>query len=506
VRLAELMGAWSLATDLAMAAPLETGLRICQVATGLARAAGADEETQRRTYYLALVRHIGCTVAGRELAAISGDELEFRGGMRGLDTSSQRDLMPYVLRRAVGSQPWGRRPAALVNLLVRSPEIRVLGGAICEVGQMLVGRLGLGPEVQRDLALVGERYDGKGFPNRVPGEELTLPAQWAHLAEAVVGSLDVAGPDCAVEVVRQRRGKAFAPEVADLYLREAAALLPTGSDVVWDEVMRAEPGTAVRLTDNQLDDALRAFADFVDLKSAWTAGHSRDVAQLAGDAAVSLGLRDQPVRRAGWLHDAGRLAVSVLVWEKESALTRDEWEQVRLHAYYTERVFARPEPLGALGALAGQHHERSNGTGYHRGGASTSVEAGLLAAADVYAALVAERPHRPALPAADAAKELRREAQDGRLPPSAVDAVLQAAGHRAERRTTGAAGLTAREVEVLRLVARGRSTKEIAAVLVVSPRTVEHHIEAIYAKAGVRSRGAAAMFAMQNGLVSELDR
>jgi HD-GYP domain-containing protein (c-di-GMP phosphodiesterase class II) len=505
VRLAEVMASWALAIDVGMGAPLETGLRICHLATGLARAAGADEDTCRRTYDLALVRHIGCTVGSRQFADIVGDEVAFRGGIGGRDPSNARELMPYVLKASLARHPWTRKPGALVRLLREAPQVKELGGVICEVGQMLVGRLGLGTELQRDLALVYERYDGKGFPHRVPAEEITLPAQCVHLADAVIANLDAGGPQHAVDMVLERRGKAFAPDLSDVFLLEAPSLV-ADSDDVWDQVLTDEPGPGVRLDEAHLDIALQAFADFVDLKSSWTTGHSRDVASLAGEAAAMLGLPHRTVRRAGWLHDAGRLSVSVLVWEKETPLSREEWEQVRLHAYWTERVFARPASLAALGALAGQHHERMNGSGYHRGASTPTPEAAVLAAADVYAALVAARPHREAFTPIDAAKAVRWEVEEGRLSAEAADAVLKVAGHRTDRRTTAVAGLTKRELEVLRLVARGRSTKEIAAVLVVSPRTVEHHVEAIYAKAGVRSRGAAAMFAMQNGLVSELDR
>jgi DNA-binding NarL/FixJ family response regulator len=54
---------------------------------------------------------------------------------------------------------------------------------------------------------------------------------------------------------------------------------------------------------------------------------------------------------------------------------------------------------------------------------------------------------------------------------------------------------------VLELLVRGLSNKEIAARLTVSPRTAATHIEHIYTKTGVSGRGAAAMFALQHGLV-----
>jgi HD-GYP domain-containing protein (c-di-GMP phosphodiesterase class II) len=255
-----------------------------------------------------------------------------------------------------------------------------------------------------------------------------------------------------------------------------------------------------------IDEVLTAIADFTDLKSPYTAGHSRAVAGLAGEAAVRCGLPDcdaVALRRAGWIHDVGRISVGVPVWDKPGPLDHDEREQVRLHPYVTERVFARSPLLRPLAALAGQHHERVDGSGYHRAqhGGELSVPARILAAADVYAALVADRPHRPASTPAGAATALRAEARAGRLDGDAVDAVLVAAGHPARRRPAQVGGLTARETEVLRWLARGASNPQIAAALVVSRKTVEHHVEAVYAKLGVHSRSAATLRAVQHGLV-----
>jgi DNA-binding NarL/FixJ family response regulator len=113
------------------------------------------------------------------------------------------------------------------------------------------------------------------------------------------------------------------------------------------------------------------------------------------------------------------------------------------------------------------------------------------------------RPHRAALSAEQAAAELRADARAGRYDAEVVEAVLGAAGHRVSRRYEGPAGLTAREIEVLRLLARGLSNKQIAAQLVISPKTVATHAEHIYAKIGAPSRAAAGLYAMQHGLLPE---
>jgi len=268
----------------------------------------------------------------------------------------------------------------------------------------------------------------------------------------------------------------------------------------------------------------------------WTVGHSRGVAGLAERAAAVAGLPDADqvlLRRAGLVHDIGRVAVPVNVWAKPGPLNRDEREQVRLHAYHTERVLDAAAGLRPLARLAGSHGERCDGSGYHRGSRSAELPltAWLLAAADCYHAMGEPRPHRRALTADAAASELSREAEAGRLDADAVHAVLSAAGQvrphpaaperpppgpwpagssPAGRRPTGLAGqeplprpagLSERECEVLGLLAKGLATKQVARRLGISPKTCDHHIQHLYGKAGVSTRAGATLFALEHGLV-----
>jgi DNA-binding NarL/FixJ family response regulator len=207
------------------------------------------------------------------------------------------------------------------------------------------------------------------------------------------------------------------------------------------------------------------------------------------------------------LHDLGRIGVPNGIWDKPGPLTTAEWEQVRLHSYHSERILSRSSALAPLASLAGMHHERQDGSGYYRQATAATIPNGarVLAAADAYQAMTQERPYRPALTRSAAAEQLRSEAARGRLDPDAVRAILEAAGHAFTRRTRPAwpAGLSDREVQVLRLVARGYSNREMARLLYISPKTVGHHIQHIYAKIGVSTRAAAAMFAMEHRLVGE---
>jgi DNA-binding CsgD family transcriptional regulator len=176
-----------------------------------------------------------------------------------------------------------------------------------------------------------------------------------------------------------------------------------------------------------------------------------------------------------------------------------------MHPYLTERMLARSEALSPLGAVAAQHRERLDGSGYPRAlaGSAISRPARILGAADAYQAMREPRPHRPPRSAAEAAAELRGEVRAGRLDSDAVEAVLGAAGHRVPRRREGPGGLTHREIEVLGLLARGLSNREIADRLVISPKTVGNHVEHIYSKIGASSRTSASLFAMQHGLLPE---
>ena len=274
----------------------------------------------------------------------------------------------------------------------------------------------------------------------------------------------------------------------------------------WDAVVAGEPALLRRLHGNDVDVALGAIADFVDLKSPYTLGHSRAVAELAGDAGRVLGLPAAEVDtlvRAGLVHDLGRLGVSNAIWEKAGPLGAGEWERIRMHPYLTERILCQSAALSPLGAIAVQHHERMDGSGYPRGlrGSAISTLARILAVADAYRTMREPRPHREALSADEAAVRLRADADAGRLDPDAVEAVLAAAGHRASRRHSRPAGLSPREIEILRLVARGLSSREIADALVLSTKTVRNHTEHIYAKIGAGNRVAASLFAVQNGLL-----
>ena len=319
------------------------------------------------------------------------------------------------------------------------------------------------------------------------------------------------GAPAAADVVRRRRGGALDPDLAALFCDHAAALLAGVEEPSsWDAFREAEPEPRRAVGEAELDGVLAAIADLVDLKSPYTAGHSRGVANLAAAAGERAGLAPPELatlRRAALLHDIGRLGVANTIWDQPGPLTEAQRERVRLHPYLSGRMIGRVTALAGAAGLAARHHERLDGSGYPGGltAAALTPADRILAAADAYHALTEPRAHRPARPADEAAATLREEVRAGRLDGEAVQSVLAAAGHPAPARRDWPRGLTAREVEVLGLLARGHANKEIARRLVVTPKTVSSHVEHIYAKIGVSTRAAAALFAMQHGLVGSFE-
>jgi HD-GYP domain-containing protein (c-di-GMP phosphodiesterase class II) len=507
LRLADLLAALSVATDLGMGQEPEKAVRSCLVATHLARAMGLPEQAVRDTFYTTLLRHVGCTAPAHEIAYLVGDDLAGAPQAERTDSANRREALALLLSVGRGTGLARARHLARTVATGRDGDRAILL-AVCEVGARVAERLRLGEAVRTGLLHSLERWDGKGVVLGLAGDDIALPARLSALATQAVIFDRLAGPDAAAEVVRERAGGWFDPDAARVFEGVGSALLRRLAEAdVWAEVLEAEPVPARRVPPGQLDSIARAFADMVDLLTPFTLGHSTGVAELAGAAAERLRLpgdRVDQVRRAALLHDLGRVAVSAHVWETPRALTATQWEQVRLHPYHTERILARSAALAPAARVAGMHHERQDGSGYHHGaaGAAVPAEARLLAAADAYQAMTQQRPHRAAMAPDRAAAELDAMARAGRLDTECARAVIEAAGQRPERsRGAWPGGLSDREVEVLRLVAAGLSNREVAAALVISRRTAEHHVQHIYTKIGASTRAAAAMFAMEHGLL-----
>jgi HD-GYP domain-containing protein (c-di-GMP phosphodiesterase class II) len=509
IRAAEVIGALSLATDLGTGQPLEHALRTAVLAVRLGELAGASAKELTDSYYIALLHASGCTSNGHEAIQVYDDDIAHRAAFFLIDSTNPAEVLAFYRANIGAGRPPQVRDALVQEAVANAgPRAREGFATMCEVAQRFAGWLELGVDVQAALEYVFARWDGRGFPD-VSGDALPLPIRLLHVARDISLFLSASGPGEARGVIERRRGAAYDPRLAALAIGNFADLI-AGFDEpdVWEQALQSEPLPQMWITGERIDAAFAAIAALTGLKSPWLREHSTGVAELAEAAAWRMGLPPDSVkalRRAALAHDLGRVGVSNAIWEKPARLGFGEWERVRLHPHFTERAFSQSPTLAPIGLLAGSHHERLDGSGYHRGtsGQGLGRSARVLAAADCYGAMREARPYRPALDADAAETELLREADDGRLDPEAVEAVLAAAGHRPKQRTRELpGGLTERELEVLRVLVRGESNQAIADGLGISARTVGHHVQHVYQKVGVRSRAAATLWAFEHDLVS----
>lgn len=510
VRAAEVIGAMSIATDLGTGQPLEHALRTAVLAVRLGDLAELTPAELVDAYYISLLHSFGCTSDATEQTELFGDDIEPRAKFALVD-GGDPDALADFLRDVVGQ---GRPPEVRAEMVEHAVEhkLDIARGTFalhCEVAQRFAGWLGFGPGVIANLAWVFERWDGNGFPGLAAGEDIGRPARVLHVARDISVFLSAEGPDRAREVLAQRSGGAYEPALAALAVEHFDALLDDLDDArIWDQAMAAEPPPRRSMTDEEIDAAFHVVGTFTDLKSYWLRGHAEGTSQLAEAAAWRLGLPEEEVamvRRAALALDLGRVAVSNAIWEKPGPFGLTDWERVQLHPYFTERSFAHSPALAPVGELAGAHHERLDGDGYHRRtpGPSLGRGARILAAADSYQAMIERRPHRPALDADAAQAALLEEAGAGRLCPDSVDAVLAAAGHRVAKRPRDLpGGLTEREHEVLLALASGKTNKEIAEELGISAKTAGNHVQHIFDKTGARTRSAATVWAFEQHLVT----
>lgn len=511
LRLADLLAALSVTTDLGIGRRPQAAMQACLLATRLAGTMGLDPHQISDVYYASLLRYIGCTAYAHEEAIFAGgNELDGRAESTRIDFLNPREFLAFHLLHIGRHTPPLHRLATVALAIPRTlTGTRDLAASHCEVGTAMARRLGMSTGVREALEQIFERWDGKGFPTKLRGEALCLPLRFAHVATFAVAYALEEGVDTALEVVRRRAGKMFDPAIAEVFLHQGTEMLAEiAEEDAWMAAVAAEPEPHHRVHDADLEGIAHAFADMADLKTFFTRGHSPRVAELAETAGRRLHLSDLDIRRlrlAALFHDLGRVGIPNGIWEKERSLTAGDWEQVRLYPYHTERILARSPVLAPLSSIAGMQRELCDGSGYYRqlAGAGIPLSARILATADAYCAMTEERPYRPAHAAGEAARGLEMSATAGHLDMAVVRAVLEAAGNPLPwRRSSWPSGLSDREVEVLRLIARGSTYRDVGRELVISPRTAAHHVQHIYNKIGVSTRAAAAMFAMEHDLLA----
>ena len=410
VRAAEVIATCCLATDLGMGFPFEHGLHATLMARRLADLLDVDSETASQTYYASLLTYTGCTTdADLAIEIFGGDR---SGNITPVQFGSATQMLGGVLRALppAGTPPYRRYYEIARRLPKASRFLKPHFAALCDVAEMLAQRLGLPPSIHRLFSHLTERWDGKGVLGRAEGDEIPLPIRINGVARDAAYQHLIGGADHAVKVIRERAGKAFDPDIADAFATQAADVLAAADapESAWEATLAAEPEPWLTLRGEEIDRALAAIGDFADLVSPFQAGHSAGVAELAV-AAAELGGFDpdqlRSVERAARLHDVGRVATHPRIWQKPAPLSPSEWEEVRLHTYQTGRVLSRSPFLASLAEVACAHHERLDGTGYHREATAASLTppARLLAAADAFHAMTEPRPHRTPLSAEQAA-------------------------------------------------------------------------------------------------------
>jgi HD-GYP domain-containing protein (c-di-GMP phosphodiesterase class II) len=498
LRLAEVAALLAVAQDYAFGQSSGSQLRATVLGQHLATAAGAEAAEREATWWTSCLRFLGCTGHAFETAVVFGDEIELRAKSLRVDASNPADFMRLMLSRAGPGKSGPSRMRSVLALLAGGKKGAELNFRMaCEVADGFAIRLGLGEAVRAALATNFERWNGRGFPKGIGGIGIPRPMRIAQLSHELEVLARIEGVEQAFQIVRRRRGKAYDPELVDLVLQQAAGWWKAVEQAdPWDAALAVAPrGTP--LSDAEVHEALLVLADFADLKSPWTSGHSRGVATLAREAC------GPAAEAAALVHDLGRVAVPNTIWDKPAPLTRDERDRAESHALVTDQLLRRVPYTAALAEVACGAHERADGSGYYRrvGSANLDRAQRVIAAADCYQAMTSVRPHRDARSPQAAAAELRAMSAAGKLDLDAVDRVLAAAGQRrAVTRPTLPAGLSTREAEVLRLLTLGLTTRQIADRLVISAKTADHHVQHIYNKIGVSTRGAAALFAIEHGI------
>jgi HD-GYP domain-containing protein (c-di-GMP phosphodiesterase class II) len=499
-----MLAALSVSIDLGLGQPAEHMLSSAVIACRLAERLGLSQEQRGTVYYTTLLMWIGCHADSQEYARWFGDDIAVREAAYLVDWSG----LPY-LKFLLGNVARGEPPmhrARVMTELMRDArgQLGVLLHSHCTSAAALAREFGLSDDVQRALTFTFERYDGGGLPTGCSGTAIPIEMRIAQLADMSEVHHRLYGMGGAVAMARNRRGGQFDPSIVDVLTADTEAILAKPADGdLWSASIRLAPDDGSPVSETELDQLVVALGDFADLKCPFMLGHSRAVAVLAESAGRGVGLSPEQcatLRRAGHMHDIGRLGVSNQVWSKAGPLSADEWERARMHPYLGARVVSRIPGLAPEATLIQAHHEHVDGSGYPFGlaGAAMGRPERILAAAVAYRSAIEPRPYRDVLSASGAVDRMNDRVRLGHLDAGAVAAVVAAAGH-PQSRPSLPAGLTQREAEILTLVARGQSNRQIATALTLSEKTVRNHIEHTYAKVGVNNRVGASLYALSHG-------
>ena len=409
IRLADLVSALSAALDVTEGQPQGHAARTCLIAMRIATELRLATPDQSALFYASQLKDLGCSSNAARIANLfGGDDQDIKKDFKTTDWSRLGEALKYTTKHAFAAGSLPERIGRAARIGVAGPSTGKKMVAIrCERGAAISRLFGVPEASATAIYHLDEHWDGRGHPHGTRRQDIPLLARILCLAQTLEVFVAAGGVTAGTGMLRARRGRWFDPEVTD------AALRLENQTNFWADAYTADPFGAladlepadVRLhADAQrIDDIALGFAQVVDAKSPWTRRHSEGVRELAVGIARRQGLPAEEVRqveRAALLHDIGKLGVSNAILDKPGKLDDAEFHQMRQHAAYTHEILGRVRGLGQLAEVAAGHHEKLDGTGYHRGisGEAIHPHSRILAVADMYEAMSAERPYRETMP------------------------------------------------------------------------------------------------------------
>lgn len=411
IRLAEIIEALSHALDMTEGQPPGHCIRCCYIGTAIGREIGLDETTLHDLYYTLLLKDLGCSSnAARICELYMADDLAFKRDFKLVDGSLPQ-VLRFVLSHTGMQAGLAERFRSLITILKQGGEFATsLIQTRCQRGAEIARQMRFSEEIAQGILDLDEHFDGGGQPAGIKGNDIHIFARIALLAQVADVFFISAGPQAALAEVSKRAGGWFDPVLTGAFTRIATPTFwaELGSSDLQRYVLAREPGRhAVLADEGYLDDIAAAFARVIDAKSPYTSGHSDRVALFTDLIAEQMGVSAEErrrLKRGALLHDIGKLGVSNSVLDKPGKLDGDEWVAMKRHAEYSEQILSRIGAFADLALIGGAHHEKLDGSGYPRGlkGDEISFETRIVATADVFDALTADRPYRPAIPVAKA--------------------------------------------------------------------------------------------------------
>ena len=409
VRLSEVIGALSVALDLTEGQPRGHAARSCLIGMRIARQIGLPESDLRALYFALLLKDLGCSSNASKMCYLFGaDDRTVKRDVKTIDWTKAGANFKFAMSHAAPSaSPLQKSMQMLVMAKAGPKGAKQLVKTRCERGADIARLLAFPEETAEAITYLDEHWNGKGHPYGLRGEEIPLSSRVLGLAQTVEVFNSEFGKAQAIDVAKQRYGTWFDPQLV-----EALTAIENDSEF-WESLsiekyeralIACEPADTVTFADeDDLDRIALAFARVVDAKSPWTYRHSEEVARISMGISEAMGLSDELVRdigRAALLHDIGKLGVSNLILDKPGRPTEEEFVQIRKHPDYSKQILDKVSIFRDLSDVAAAHHERLDGTGYHRQipGMKLSLESRILAVADICEALSAKRPYRDEMP------------------------------------------------------------------------------------------------------------